>query len=129
MFKLNQSKPSGPGGHAVTVLRLAGGSFGGCEAVEDKGRPAIGHLAAVVARARRRTVRKLWGSETGGSWSTSGSQAAATVRGTEWMTEDNCFGTYVLVTRGVVLVHSFATGRTVRVTAGHSYLARAPDRG
>jgi hypothetical protein len=45
------------------------------------------------------------------------------------MTEDNCFGTYVLVTRGVVLVHSFATGRTVRVTAGHSYLARAPDRG
>jgi hypothetical protein len=127
MFKLLQSKASGAGRHALTVLRLAGGSFRGCETVEDNGRPDVGRPAAVVAR-RRRVVRRLWGTETGGSWSTSGSQAAATVRGTEWMTEDNCFGTLVRVTRGVVLVHSFATGRTVRVTAGHSYLVRAPDR-
>jgi hypothetical protein len=87
----------------------------------------ISRVLASAARGRHGVVRRLWGSESGGSWTTSGAQAAATVRGTVWMIEDNCLGTYVLVKRGVILIHDFARGRTVRVTAGHAYLARAPD--
>jgi hypothetical protein len=130
MFKLEQqtaSTSSAGAARIVTVLRLMGGSFSGCEADEDNTQAVIASIPIRIAPTRHRVVRRLWGSESGGSWSTVGGQAAATVRGTVWMTEDNCLGTYVRVRRGVVLVHDFRTGKTVRVTAGHSYLAVAPD--
>jgi ferric-dicitrate binding protein FerR (iron transport regulator) len=73
-------------------------------------------------------VRRLWASESGGSWTTVGGDAAATVRGTEWLTQDSCAGTFVHVKRGVVIVRNLFTHRRVRLTAGHSYLAKAPDR-
>jgi len=60
-----------------------------------------------------------------GNFRTIGRQSAATVRGTIWLTQERCDGTLTSVTRGVVSVRDFGTGRTVSVPAGSSYLARA----
>ena len=43
--------------------------------------------------------------------------------GTEWITEDTCEGTLTNVISGTVRVRDLVRGKTVRVRAGHSYLA------
>lgn len=48
----------------------------------------------------------------------------ATVRGTLWQTVERCDGTLTRVRQGVVVVRDLRLRRAVRVTAGHSYLAR-----
>jgi hypothetical protein len=98
------------GAKAGTELALQGGSFGVC-----KRRTQAATLAPVV-------VRGLWGNGKG-DFVTDGRFAAATVRGTIWLTEDRCDGTLVVVRRGVVSVLDRVHHRTVLVTAGHSYLA------
>ena len=50
--------------------------------------------------------------------------AAATVRGTHWLTADRCDGTLTKVVRGVVQVADLPKHKTVSVPAGHSYLAK-----
>jgi hypothetical protein len=67
---------------------------------------------------------KLWGSGKG-KFRTAGKYASATVRGTIWLTQDECDGTLTRVKRGVVQVRDFKRKKTVTVKAGHSYLARA----
>jgi hypothetical protein len=115
----------------VTTLALRG-SLAGCPVDPDhdgdvdvtySAHAAHGTQATIARRRPRR--RRLWASESGGGWSTTGSDAAATVLGTTWLTEDTCAGTRIVVKRGIVLVHNLVNGRRVRVTAGHSYLARA----
>ena len=54
-----------------------------------------------------------------------GRYAAATVRGTTWLTEDRCDGTLIVVKRGVVTVLDKVRHKTITVTAGHTYLVRA----
>ncbi len=71
--------------------------------------------------ARRR--RGLW-SNGRGRFRTRGRHGAASVRGTRWLTEDRCEGTFFRVTRGVVTVEDFSRGRTVTLGPGDSYLAR-----
>ena len=68
--------------------------------------------------------RRLWGNGIG-SFQTKGRFASATVRGTIWLTQDRCDGTFVRVTRGQVAVFDQVRRRTVTVNAGQSYLARA----
>jgi ferric-dicitrate binding protein FerR (iron transport regulator) len=67
---------------------------------------------------------KLWGSGKG-KFRTSGKYASATVRGTIWLTQDECDGTLIRVKRGTVQVRDLTRHKTVTVKAGHSYLARA----
>jgi FG-GAP-like repeat len=67
---------------------------------------------------------KLWGSGKG-KFRTSGKYSSATVRGTIWLTQDECDGTLTKVRRGTVQVRDFKRKKTVTVKAGHSYLARA----
>jgi hypothetical protein len=67
---------------------------------------------------------KLWGSGKG-KFRTSGKYASATVRGTIWLTQDECDGTLIRVKRGTVQVRDLRRHKTVTVKAGHSYLARA----
>jgi hypothetical protein len=67
---------------------------------------------------------ELWGSGKG-KFRTSGKYSSATVRGTVWLVQDRCEGTLTKVSRGTVQVADFPRNRTVSVTAGHSYLARA----
>lgn len=115
-------------GGSDTVLRLRGGSFTSCpRGGAGKAGKAVASSAAVSRRRANRSqrvIRQLWGRDQGGKFQTHGRFAAALVRGTTWLTQDRCDGTLVRVTHGVVVVRSTVTGRRVRVTAGHSYLAR-----
>jgi hypothetical protein len=96
-------------------LYLRGGNFGRCA------RAGRGRGNASASRVRR--VRRLWGRDSGGSFRTHGRHSHATVRGTRWLTEDRCSGTFTRVTNGAVVVRDLTRRRSVVVRAGHSYLA------
>ncbi len=78
-----------------------------------------GPLAHTAAKTRH-----LWGNGKG-RFRTRGRHAAATVRGTWWLTTDTCTTTTVKVKRGIVAVQDLVRKRTRNVKAGHSYTARA----
>ena len=97
----------------IVELRLAKGDFSACP---KRKKSSAGGGAATV-------VRQLWGNGKG-SFRTRGRYAAATVRGTHWLTSDRCDGTLTRVTRGVVEVTDLPKHKTVTVRAGGSYLAK-----
>jgi len=103
-FKVLKTAPAEP-----TELSLVGGSFAVCRR----------QTAGVAASAT--IVRALWGNGRG-QFRTDGHLAAATVRGTIWLTEDRCDGTLILVRRGTVSVIDEVHHTIVIVRAGHSYL-------
>ena len=104
-------------GHGRVDIHLRGGNFKRCRRA---GRAA----ASVQAGASRvRRVRRLWGRDRGGRFRTYGRHSHATVRGTRWLTEDRCAGTFTRVTNGAVVVRDLTRRRSVVVRAGHSYLA------
>ena len=72
-------------------------------------------------------VWRLWG-DGKGRFRTKGKYGAATVRGTKWLTEDRCRSTLVRVKRGKVSVRDAVKRKTVLVTKGRSYVARAKKR-
>ena len=111
VFQVRQRRNAVP----VTDLVLRGGSFGSCR------REARGAIAGI---SRRRT-RGLWGRDRGGRFRTRGRHGAATVRGTEWLTQDRCDGTRYAVRRGSVAVRDPRLPRRVIVRAGEDYLVRA----
>jgi hypothetical protein len=115
-FALTQARKTG-----LVTATLAGGTFKGCPA------PSRRHAAFIAKRRTKRTpVRSLWGNAHG-NFQTRGRYASASVTGTQWFTQDQCDGTYVKVTRHVVLVIDFPHhDRHVNVHQGHSYLAVAP---
>jgi hypothetical protein len=117
LFELVQRRARRP----VTELVLRGGDFRRCR------RRVARRSRMAVASARRRPVRRLWGSGKG-RFRTRGRHGAATVRGTIWLTEDTCAGTRVTVRRGLVAVRDFPARKTVMVRAGRSHLARAGGR-
>jgi hypothetical protein len=98
----------------VVELRLTGGSFAGC------GKRSA---SAVRAAPSTKTVRQLWG-KAKGQFRTKGRFAAATVRGTVWLTRDRCDATLVRVQQGVVQVADLVKHKTVAVRSGKSYLAK-----
>ncbi len=81
-----------------------------------------GHARAALSQR----VLRLLNSNVSGRFSTRGMYSSATVRGTQWTTSDRCDGTLTVVKRGTVVVKDFRRRRTVVLTAGKSYLARAP---
>jgi hypothetical protein len=105
-FKVRQKGRKG-----ITELSLVGGDFTACK-----------RKTAGVVAAKPTPIRALWGNGKG-QFTTNGRYAAATVRGTIWLTEDLCNGTLILVKRGTVTVVDHVHHTTVTVTAGHSYLA------
>ena len=74
-------------------------------------------------------MRQLWGVGKG-KFRTKGKYAAASIRGTQWLTQDRCDGTLVRVTQGSVQVRDFVKGINRVVNAGSRYLAatRPPKR-
>ena len=85
--------------------------------------------AAVVDAKKKKkgpksVLGKLWGNGKG-KFRTNGKYSAATVRGTIWLVEDRCEGTFTKVVRGSVRVRDLRRKKTVTVKTGHSYLARA----
>jgi CSLREA domain-containing protein len=106
IFKVGQTK----GAHPLTTLTLTGP------------KPTCSAHASAAAKKKVKQ-RHLWGSGHG-SFRTSGSYSAATVRGTTWLTQDTCAGTLTRVTQGVVSVRDNVKHKTIVVRAGHKYLAR-----
>ena len=84
--------------------------------------------AAKKKKGPKSVLGKLWGNGKG-KFRTDGKYSSATVRGTIWLVEDGCDGTLTKVRRGVVSVRDIKRKKTVKVKAGHSYLARAAARG
>lgn len=113
MFRLVQPRARRP----IAELQLFGGSFRGCPR---------GVRASAAAR-RGRSVRHLWGSGSG-SFRTKGRFAAATLRGTTWLTDDRCNGTLARVTQGSIAVRDFVRRRTVVLRASRGYFAAAKRR-
>ena len=100
----------------IVELRLVAGDFSACP---KKRKPS----SVGVSQAATTTVRQLWGNGKG-KFRTRGRYAAATVRGTNWLTADRCDGTRVQVARGVIQVADFPNRKQVTVRAGRSYLAK-----
>jgi hypothetical protein len=82
---------------------------------------SCGHRAR--AAAKKPKTRKLWG-DGSGSFRTRGQYSSATVRGTKWLVQDSCAGTFTRVSRGVVSVRDDVRRRTIILRAGRHYLAR-----
>ena len=106
-----------PSSSSVTDLVLRSGNF---DAVCGSGGVDIAR-----ASASTKSVRHLWASGQG-KFRTKGRFAAASIRGTEWETDDRCDGTLVTVKAGAVAVFDQTLQKTVVVKAGKSYLAKAP---
>jgi hypothetical protein len=88
--------------------------------------PLKGARSATVDKKKgpKAVLGKLWGNGKG-KFRTKGKYSSATVRGTIWLTQDECDGTLTKVRRGTVQVRDVRRKKTVTVKAGHSYLARA----
>lgn len=86
------------------------GALSGCD-------PTLAQASA------RRKKRRLW-STANGRFRTAGRHGAATVRGTRWLTEERCNGTYFRVRRGAVKIRDFGRNKTVIVRSGEDYLAK-----
>ena len=103
--------------NAYTTIRLEGGNFRSC-------RPGAAQ-SVDLAGASRKPIRRVWGRGKG-RFTTRGRYSSATVRGTRWLTQDQCNGTLTRVVRGIVRVRDFRLRKNVLVRAGHSYLSKAP---
>ena len=112
---LQSSKRSARG---LTELRLKGSAakFKRCGSTSR---------GAEAARLSRRAIRRLR-ARARGRYRTRGRHSAATVRGTVWTMTDRCDGTLTTVKRGKVAVRDFRRKRTIILTRGKRYLARAP---
>jgi hypothetical protein len=77
------------------------------------------------ASLSRRAIRRLR-ARARGRYRTRSRYSAATVRGTTWLTKDSCSGTLTTVKRGKVAVRDFRRKKTIIVSAGEKYLAKAP---
>jgi hypothetical protein len=116
VFQVRQSRTD-----TITELALSGGDFGACKTPRRRGK-------VVAAGSRHRSaVRRLWGRDRGGRFRTRGRHGSATVRGTKWLTEDRCEGTYFRVAQGAIDVRDNEAHRTVAVKRGQSYLTRPHD--
>jgi hypothetical protein len=109
VFLVQQQEGSG-----LVVLKLRGALNCGKAA-------RSGRVAGRLERGGKKS-RKLWGSGKG-NFRTEGNNGSATVRGTIWLTEDRCNGTYFKVNQGVVTIRDFGANETFQLGKGKSYLA------
>ncbi len=107
------------GDNQQVELKLAGKRM--CE----KRNPRTDRSVARSSRSRS-GGRRAWGSGKG-NYTTSGSYGSATVRGTTWLVVDRCnASTLIKVAEGTVWARDFLTGKTVVLTEGEQYIAKAP---
>jgi hypothetical protein len=83
-----------------------------------------GIARGIATKAKGGSSGGLWARDRHGRFRSRGRNSVATVRGTRWVTRETCAGTLTRVMDGAVDVFDRHTHRTVRVRAGHSYLAR-----
>jgi hypothetical protein len=117
---LSKKKPVAKSSTLTTDLILKGASPSTC-----KSRAAAARISKKKSKKpSKKVLGDLWG-DGKGKYRTVGKHSAATVRGTKWLTRDRCDGTLTKVVRGIVSVRDFTRKKTIKVRAGHSYLARA----
>jgi hypothetical protein len=121
-FEVHQDPSRG----GMADLILAGGDFSACSrASGHRGHVATAARAAHRAKSSSRVIRSLWVADHHGHYRTHGRNSVATVRGTTWLTADRCDGTLTRVKQGRVSVRANHQHRSVLLSAGHAYLARA----
>ncbi|MFZ0040138.1 MAG: hypothetical protein WAK93_02440, partial [Solirubrobacteraceae bacterium] len=98
-------------------------SYTTCTTKKKTTRQPVSPLAQ-IAKLSSKVLQTLHASDRGGKFRTKGRYSAATVRGTDWFTEDRCDGTLTTVKRGSVNVQDFRTRKTIVLKAGHSFLAK-----
>jgi hypothetical protein len=101
----------------MTEMALAGPLA--CSASERAG-------ISAKPKKKRKKKRSLWGKDSGGSFRTRGNGSVATVRGTEWRTEDTCAGTTIFVRKGAVSVWPRRGGRSTLLRAGQRLFSPRP---
>ena len=109
--------------HGLTHITLAGASFAVCPAPPQAAHTSAASTSHKAAKPSH-IVRQLWSKDDHGQFQTYGHNSVATVRGTEWLTQDRCDGTLTHVLHGIVTVRPRGKHQSITVTAGHSYLAR-----
>jgi streptogramin lyase len=82
--------------------------------------------ARAAAKPKKKKKRRLWGKDSGGAFRTRGNGSVATVRGTEWLTEDTCAGTTIYVRKGAVSVWPRRGGLSKLVRSGHRLFSPRP---
>ncbi|MGZ6682365.1 MAG: hypothetical protein ACXVFK_19360 [Solirubrobacteraceae bacterium] len=126
IFQVNQTvpmkKPKKPTALITDVVMK--GEISRSQCAPLKGARAASASAAKKKKGPKAVLGKLWGSGKG-KFRTGGKYSSATVRGTIWLVEDRCEGTFTKVRRGTVQVRDLRRKKTVMVKAGHTYLARA----
>jgi hypothetical protein len=116
IFKLGAEKERGT---TFTVIILTGGNFAGCQTYKR----TLSAAAKTKPKPAAKSIRHVWGNAKG-HFRTKGKFASATIRGTLWLTNDVCGGTWVHVRRGIVDVYDFVLRKHVLTHPGHSYLAK-----
>jgi len=114
-FKVLQPKRGKP----LTELRLEGFKSNRCR------RNSRGGARQSKRGKGGKGPRGLWGNGKG-NYRSRGRHGSATVRGTIWLTEERCNGTFFKVRRGTVTVRDFTRRKTRRIGPGGHYLAPAP---
>jgi hypothetical protein len=111
----------------MTTLSLVEGAFPGdpslarCKLKKaGDGSPPSAHAAALP-----NSVLQTLHAKAHGHFRTSGRKASATVRGTIWVTTERCDGTLIRAIEHTVVVTDLVRHKTIALTQGHSYLARA----
>lgn len=118
LFRLKQARQQ----NAILVAELQGQLPTGCPATR---RARIRATPRGTKRKSGLPRRRLW-SDGSGRFRATGRYGSATVRGTKWLIEERCSGTFVDVRRGSVEVDDRTRHRTVIVSAPRSYLIRPP---
>jgi hypothetical protein len=120
VFKLTQIR-TGPNKGLVT-LTLIYGAFPGAPSTAictpHHGKAQDARLSNFILQTLHASAR--------GRWRTSGRYGAATVRGTVWSITDKCNGTLFRAIVHSIQIQNFVRHISFLLTAGHSYLARAP---
>jgi hypothetical protein len=126
IFQVKQALPKKKSKKAVALTTdlVLKGQIARSQCAPLKGARAVAAAKKKKKKGPKAVLGKLWGNGKG-RFRTTGKYSSATVRGTIWLTQDECDGTLTKVLRGTVSVRDLRRKKTVRVKAGHSYLARA----
>ena len=100
-------------------------SYAACSAGKHARTASTRTPVAQAAKRNSKVLQLLTASDNHGSFRTQGRYSAATVLGTQWVTEDRCDGTLTAVKRGKVSVLDFHTRKTITLHAGQRFLAKA----
>jgi hypothetical protein len=127
LFKISSQARSGIQ-KGLTTLTLQEDIFPGAPSYKSCTAHAASNADPFAFAAISKRVLQALHASVHGRFRTRGRFAAGTVRGTAWEIDDRCDGTWQRVRRGTVDVFDFRLRKTIPVSAGHIYLAKAVQK-